>query len=292
MADDLDFAAQPMAMNLARARFTGVRYLIIITLKIKEKLNHENLRRIDFPGGWSIFEIPEGVGERAEALNFKPALAVSTLSYKGRSNNDLSFVRLAEEQFNDAWFEVLLVHSPKRKLDKLERLENFGALIAEKYEYDNENLAFEKLKEYSQTYPLILVTEKSALFERIKNAQEDFVYLTIFERPQENDAHPLNSEQPTAHYNESPTRKTWQEIRRTLETNKRTRTHKTNLQLERNNGKVTLAVTPHPEEKIPVLLRQSYHPNWRHLDAEPLFLASPFFTLVFTDQNFALEFQR
>jgi len=109
------------------------------------------------------------------ALRFKPALVVSSFTVKARRRNEMSFIRLAEEQFADNWFDVLVARSPEAKIDRLAGLHDFGALILDTYEYENEAAAFEVLREYSQSHPLIMLSSEANLCRLIKAARTQFL---------------------------------------------------------------------------------------------------------------------
>ncbi len=109
LADDLDFVQQPLERHIYRARFVGVRYLVIATLWIKNFLIQQDAigPRHDF-GVWSVFELRERPADKLRVLPYKPALVVSHFSLKERRSNEYDYVRWAEEQFNDDWFDVLV----------------------------------------------------------------------------------------------------------------------------------------------------------------------------------------
>ncbi len=102
---------------------------------------------------------------------------------KARRRNEMSFIRLAKEQFADNWFDVLLVRSTELKLDRLTDLEKFGALIIDAYEYADENAAFARLKKFAQDHALICLHSNDALSRRIQNARSEFPLLEIIDRP-------------------------------------------------------------------------------------------------------------
>src|SRR5262249_7564096 len=128
LSDDLDFAAQPIEKHIERAKFLGLRYLVIRTPAMKEKLAKVSgiKQNYDF-AWWSIYhlEINDNANPNAKLLANRPALVVSKFTLKARYRNDLSYVRFVEEQFGDGWFEVLLSRSPELKIDRLQGLETF-----------------------------------------------------------------------------------------------------------------------------------------------------------------------
>ncbi|HEV7798297.1 MAG TPA: hypothetical protein VGO73_09085 [Pyrinomonadaceae bacterium] len=112
LADDLDFVAQPLSKHIERAKLLGVKYVVMRTPTMKEKLAKELLieARHDF-GWWSVYELKDEPPQRARVLPYSPALVVSVLKFKLRRSNEWSFTRLTEEQFADGWFDVLRVFS-------------------------------------------------------------------------------------------------------------------------------------------------------------------------------------
>jgi hypothetical protein len=85
LADDKDFAAQPLSIHIQRARMLGVKYLIIRTPNMKEKLAKENgiANKYDF-GWWTVFELNGDIAPATKILPYEPALVVSSFTLKAR----------------------------------------------------------------------------------------------------------------------------------------------------------------------------------------------------------------
>ena len=183
LIDDTDFARQPVANHLAQARFIGTRYLVTRSPWAKNRLAAEPAikSRIDF-GPWTIHELQGEQFSAVQLLHYKPALVVSKISLKQRRRDQYEFVRFAEEQFADGWFDVLLAHSAEIKIDHLNVPAGFGALIVDTYQYDDENAAFTRLREFAQQRPLILLAGDNPLFRRLQSSIADFPQATIIER--------------------------------------------------------------------------------------------------------------
>lgn len=147
---DLDFVEQPLEQHIARARFLGVKYLVIRTPAMKDRLGKAAgiAARHDL-GWWSVYELRDTPLPFLHALSHKPALVVSTFTVKARRRNEMSFIRLAEEQFADGWFDVVLARSPQVKLDRLANLNDFGALLVDTDE--DETKAFQRLRWFFST---------------------------------------------------------------------------------------------------------------------------------------------
>lgn len=295
LADDLDFVAQPLEQHIARARFLGVKYLIVRTPAMKERLGKATgiAARHDF-GWWSVYELRDNPAPLVATLPFKPALVVSSFTVKARRHNEMSFIRLAEEQFADNWFDVLLVRSPEAKVDRLARLNNFGALILDTYDYDSEPAAFELLREYSQSHPLILLSSDANLCQRIKAARAQFPKLQIIGRSAEELGPVLEAVAPSYHYQAASIRQQWLAMRRILESNKEAINPATGL----INGRVeqdTIAIeygSRSQGQMVPVVVSTTFHPNWHRNDGEVIYASTPFYMLTFVDRSVRLHFER
>ena len=264
---DLDFINQPFSQHIKRLQFMGVRYLIVGTPETKNSLSYEAeiVARHDI-GDWTIFEIrPTATPTRT--LQYRPALVVSDFTVKLRRRNQYDFIRLAEEQFNDAWFDVLLVRSPERKLDFLPQLEQFGALIIDTYDYQDEAKAVAQLKTFAADHTLILLSSDAPLFSRLRS---EIPRAVVIERPHEDQGDWITAVDPSEHYDETSIRNTWEAIRNALD-----------------RGKLAASQQP-----APVLIAHTFHPKWVRSDNQPLYAATPFFTFGFFDQSPNLNFQR
>src|SRR6185437_5625261 len=187
-------------------QFIGVRYLVIGTPETKVALSRESeiVARHDI-GGWTIFEI-RPIAPPTRTLQYRPALVVSDFTVKFRRRNQYDFIRLAEEQFNDAWFDVLLVRSLERRIDLLPQLDKFGALILDTYDYQDEAKALAQLKSFAQNHTLILLSSDAPLFSRIRSEVSRAI---VIERPHEGSGDWITTIEPSEHYDGSSIRKTW-----------------------------------------------------------------------------------
>ena len=270
LLSDRDFIDQPLAQHIKRLQFMGVRYVIAGSPDLKARMNREGdvNARHDI-GDWSIFELSQPVAPFVRTLQYRPAMVVSDFTVKMRRHNQYDFMRLAEEQFNDAWFDVLLVRSQERRIDMLPQLDQFGALILDTYDYQDETKALAQLKQFAQNHPLILLSSDASLFSRIK---AEVPRAVVIERPRENSGDWIDAQEPSEHYNSTSIRATWQAIRSALD-----------------REKVAVASS---EQLPPVLIAQTFHPKWVRSDNQPLYAATPFFTLGFFDQSPSINFQR
>jgi len=73
LADDLDFVAQPLSEQIKRAQFVGVKYLIIRTPAMKERVSKEITSAIRHDiGWWVVFELPGTSVSRIQVLSYRP----------------------------------------------------------------------------------------------------------------------------------------------------------------------------------------------------------------------------
>jgi hypothetical protein len=295
LADDLDFAAQPLFEQIKRAQFLGVKYLFIRTPAMKERVSKEITSAISHDiGWWAVFELPDTRASKIQVLAYRPALVLSSFTLKARRRNQISFIRLAEEQFADNWYDVLLARSPELKLDRLNDLENFGALIIDAYDYADENAAFERLRKFSQNHALICLSSDDALFRRIQSGRSEFPLLEIIDRPSEEIGETIESLKPAYHYNQSSIRQQWQKIHNILDRNKiptnvapaavMGEIRQTNIKLNTRSNQQSGA--------MPVLIANTFHPNWQRTDGRSIYAATPFYMLTFVDQSARIVYGR
>ncbi|HEX8424005.1 MAG TPA: hypothetical protein VF634_11365, partial [Pyrinomonadaceae bacterium] len=285
LADDTDFAAQSLSRHLERARFLGVRYVVINTGWMKNRLSQERATgtRYDI-GDWTVFEMREQPDENVRALDYKPALVVGNLSVKERRRDQYDFVRLAEEQFAAGSFDVLLARSPVSEIDRLEGLEDFGSLILDTYECRDEDAAFARLREFARHEGrLILLSAEAPLFKRLKGSLSEFPRAVVVERQPEISQEVIRALEPEFSYAESSVRREWGEVYAVLDAGK----------VPANAGvvsggadgdalKINLAGQTQTG-RVPVLLKTTFHPNWRRSDSGAVYVTTPFFMLTFVD---------
>jgi hypothetical protein len=270
LLSDRDFIDQPLAQHIKRLEFIGVRYVVAGSTELKAQMGRESevAARYDI-SDWSIFELRQPVAPFVRALAYRPALVVSDFTVKMRRRNQYDFMRLAEEEFNDAWFDVLLVRSPERRIDLLPQLDQFGALILDTYDFQDEHKALDQLQSFAQNHTLILLSSDAPLFSRIKSAVPRAI---VIERPREERGDWIAAQEPSEHYDSSSIRNTWKAIRTVLD-----------------RDKVAVASS---EQPAPLLIAQTFHPKWVRADSQPLYAATPFFTFGFFDKKPEMNFRR
>src|SRR4029077_3543191 len=120
-------------------------------------------------GKWTVFELKQDPTPFGQVLSYRPALVISRFTLKQRRRNEYNFIRFAEEQFYDGWFDVLLAHSPEIRLDRIGPVDDFGAVLVDSYECDDQQRAFERIQDISKRQLVILLSSDAALFKRIES---------------------------------------------------------------------------------------------------------------------------
>jgi hypothetical protein len=294
LADDLDFATQPLAEHIKRAQLLSARYLVIHSPGMKSRLAQESMigNHFDF-GSWSIFELKGAVQPDVHVLSYRPALVVSDFTVKQRRSNELSFIRLVEEQMADGWFDVILARSSESKIDRIRDLDQFGSLILDTYDCADESRAFERLRDFAQRRAIILLSSDAALFQRIKSAIAEFPMAEIIERMPEPPGGWIDSIRPSFHYQESAIRKEWQSIRRALERRKvAISTPMQNLASRIDQNTITITSPASETEPVPVLIPTAYFPSWQRGDGESIYATTPFYMLTFVRESTQIVYGR
>jgi len=323
LTDDLDFAKQSLELHVARVKRYGVRYLVIRSPEVKLRIEREvsDARRYDF-GNWSVYELAGRETPTVRALPYKPALVIGSLNLKQRKRDETGFIRLAEEQLADDWFEVLLVYSNEQKIDLLKSLNQFGALVVEDYMYDDESAAYTLLSHYAAQHLLILLPSKAELFRRIQSNLPSFPNAKIIDfvpdglqvyrgdpsdafhgdtnanntLPSQRESNSMDNllygTEPDLSYKSDPIQKGWKSIRDLLEKNKESVSGAIMAYGNVGHEEIELHVSDTSPAEIPVLIANSFHPNWHRSDGGQIYAATPFHMVTFIRQDAKLVFRR
>lgn len=289
LSSDMDFFNQSPEQHIAQAASFGVRYIVCITPFIKRRFRQEGLT--EYPlGQWSAFELAN-VAPKAEILRFLPALVVSPIDFKLRNSNQYSFSRLAEEQMNSGFAEVQLAWAKAQKIDKLE-LDDFGALVLDTYDYESEEAAYTKLREFANHRRLILLSSNQPLYERLKAHLSELKNVTFIERQKDPKPYWFGATDGWVSLEEQPLRKEWRLIQAALDNSK----IPVNLGLgsvsfEQGDRSFAVSVNQAPA-RLPILVRTTFHPSWERTDGSPMYATTPFFVLTFADRSFDATFHR
>jgi hypothetical protein len=292
LADDIDFFNQPPEQHIARARTLGVHYIACITPSIKRRFRQQP-ELIEHPmNRWSVFELKVRSAPEAEVLSYLPALVVSPLDFKQRQISSYSFTRLAEEQFNSSASDVLLASAETQKIDKLEGLGRFGALVLDTYHADDENMAYEKLRRFAQERSLILLSSTDPLYRRLVEHIAELPHTVIIQRQGGKQTAWFGAASWLSLDGES-LRNEWKLIEEATEKSKvPVDASGITLSSAQAGGDLAVRINGPTSAMLPVLVRTTFHPGWRRSDGLRLYPATPFFMLTFADRSFQAKFKR
>lgn len=296
LANDLDFYNQSLDRHLCRARQVGVRYIACLTPWIKRRFRQQAQLIEHNLGRWSVFEMKAPPAPEVEILRYLPALVVSTLDFKERQSGSYSFVRLSEEQFNSGGSDVLLVQAETNKIDDLSNLDAFGALILERYDYSDENTAFDAVRRFAQHRLLVLMSSGQPLFARLSSHLSELPHAVIVHREAETQSEWLNRSSPWLDLDQSRIRMEWELVERAMENSKISSSSSSSgssqASISLENASFSVRIPDTNGRKVPVLIRTSFHPDWVRPDGERIYPVNPFFMLTFASGPFTAGFCR
>ena len=299
LADDLDFAEQPISQHLKRIQQFGVRYLVVNSGELKERLAKQPEIGPSYKfNDWTIFEFRNEPPPTVQVLQFRPALVKTGFTVKMRRRDEQNFIRLVEEQFSDGWFDVPLAYSSAKYVDEmgdLAELNKFGAVVLDDYTCYDCDLAFRRLRAYAQKRTLIMLMSHHQLFYRIRSSIAEFPGAHIIERNLDDTGEWVqNLYGPTYRYHNSPIRSQWLQIRKILENNKApVEPAKCDFDIQQKS--ITVQVHQDDDQsqsEMPVLVRITSHPNWQREDGAAIYPATPMFMVTFVNGSTRLVYKR
>lgn len=291
LAEDMDFFNQSPEHHIATAGQFGVRYIACVTPSIKRRFRQQHLA--EYPQGrWSVFQVNAPVAPDAEIMEYLPVLVVSPIDFKGRRSDQWSFTRFVEEQLNSGPSKVLLAHAPTQQIDKLE-LEHFSAAIVDRYACDNEAVAYEKLRRFSQDRPLVLLSSQEPLYKHLKERSAELTRAVFVERHGDSESGWFGSTDDWMSLNTTEVRQEWKSIAGLIETSKiPVRSPLKLISVSEGQGNIDIKLEGQPKEKVPVILRTTFHPSWVSYGSDQLYPVTPFYMLTFADRSFEARFRR
>lgn len=275
------------AENLARLRWLGVRYLVARSPDLKAVLQHSSaVERLSPTAEWEAWMVRAPMGPLAAVPKRAPVLTFSAVSVKRRADHALDFMRIGEEAFVAARLDHVFVHAPSELLDTSPEWERFDTALIVDYRYRDLEAAYRVLERYSQAHALLLVESPDPLYKRLAALAPAHPLLRLIarERPASVDetlpALDLMNAQQDADY--EATRKECARIFDALDAVAPPLVdppHVVSAELEHDHATVTLSAAP--SRPVPVWIQQSYFPLWRGERGQPIYLASPAYTLTF-----------
>ena len=284
--------------HLTRLKMLGVKYLIIVSEHSKTLLSGApGIRRVADFGDWSILELSEEP-KVVEIPKWRPDLVFGAVDFKRRYRTEQDFVALAEQQFFTNSLDVILVRAPAGDLESLAadpNLFDFGSLIVMDYRCSECDAAFVILHAFAQKRPLLLLSDGSQLFFRLRSALSDLPQAKIIYRSQRLPREAIGANfGPTESYAHSENRSLWLEIKSILDETKEPLSEPRLAigQEVLNPNLVHFSLVNGRGERIPVLIKQTFNPNWKCEGCTGVYAATAMLTLAFSEKSFNLRYAR
>lgn len=270
---------QPIENHFKRASAMGIKYLFVRTPRQRARmaLDYTHLAsEIKRIGQWSVYQL-QADPQIATTLDRAPIALYTPLKTKGRpaeGGETYDWMRWNEEWLFHARFENRFL-LPHESLDNEEELNQFQIAVIDEYNYKNEDEAYRVLTAFAQRAPLILIESEDPLYARLA---EEKASLNVHIVPRTGD--PRNDTEALLDMLESEV---------SVPAVAATPVASTDIQDEQ----MRVMLTEQPTSTQAVLLKYSYFPWWHEQHNKEIYMTSPAFMLVFTDQqSIDLEFRQ
>jgi len=302
LADNLSYLNQNIENHLQKARFMGIKYLLITSNEMVEALDGvADVKLEKVFGTWKLYHLTNNINY-ATILQYKPNLYIGDATFKRRQLNNPNLTTLQEYLFLRNKSDTIIAHGNDSNLDNysIDKLNYFSTIILDKYSYSNLDNTINKLLEFSRKRWIIFVKDPlDPLQEKILSIDDELAKKNIYFIPNLKDI-PLPSGKITqqdifeffdqvSRYNNL--------ILNFLDQHKiqidNQELKKSSIQLinQDNSRFIKLSLKTDSQENLPILIKYNYFPAWKlqNQNAE-VFLASPTFMLVFAKDNLSLYF--
>lgn len=275
IAENSYFQSQSIEARLLRAEFMGISNFLVHSPKIISELEQNPLVKLEkqFPG-WRLFSFKNQIA-RVSFLDNLPAALLADFDTKIRKANDYSYVKFQEEALYQGQLEIIMAKPKSDKIDDLDNMEKYGALILSDYSYHDLQKAFEQISVYSKRRPVIVIASPDPLFEKLIGLGKPHK-IFAFGRLNENDELGID----------------WQyrEIFQILKKNKiPILSPRPKISYEIKDGEI-IGSFEKMTEQLPILIKSSYFPTWSTANKERPLLAGPNFMMIYADTDFVLKF--
>jgi len=255
----------------SRLRQVGLSHVLTSTQPILDLLrSSQQFSTTDF-GFWKLLTLKNPT-PAVEVLQFKPTLLFSPQTFKRSFDSSYDYIHIQDEILYRADEELIIAQARSPFLDEVSDLDQFSSLIVTEYRYQNQDVAFEKLKDFSRTRPLILISDSDPLFARLEKITEEG-NISIFERL------PYILGSGTAFRHQMA------EIFTILENTKiKTNAHNVSVaDVHLNQNSISFSLQNNPQGIVPVRILMSHFPTWQRADGKPVYIASPTYMVTFAD---------
>lgn len=297
LSDDLGFSEQNLDAHLQRIRYLGGKFIVTNIKDLQLKLDSNSLvKKSADCGHWFIFEILNDSLPTAFSPSYKPALIFTDFTVKRRKDAAGNYIRYAEEQFYSGDFDVNLAHLPGSKPEDfadIPDLDGFGTIILDKYECVDCSKAQQVLKDFSKNNLLILLESDSPLFNSIRQNIGDYPKAVIIARQEKEQGKWINTNDTEikSRFDDNAARGQWSEIRKLLNERK-IAIPKADPEANAEGEKIVINLKNSSGGAAPVIVRNTFHPNWQRTDQKNVYITTPARILIFADVSAELVFRR
>lgn len=238
--------------------------------KNEELLSISKQREPNF-APWYVFEYRKNISN-AYIPEYEPALVFTELKSKERlyqGQESYNWLRIAEEWFLHADFRTILVHPHDIYLDSTNDLNNFKVAIIEEYNYKDIDQAYKNLVDYSCDNKLVLFVPKytqEPLVEMLKNQQNN-PNIKFIQR--------VNDPRIGV-----------KQLLKVLDNfNLKIEHQNTIIQYDKENNNILIQLDDQFSGQNKIYVKNSYFPFWEDTRGGDVYMASPVFQLVVTDND-------
>ena len=287
LANDRTFIRQPTDIQIDRVAFAGYRYLLVRSIWAIDRLSHSDkvILEKDF-GIWKLFRL-KSTDPFATISEPKPIALYANVDFKNRPDT-YDFSRFGEEViYQNLEREISFVHPPTLEDEDLSK---FPIIVMGEYEFNDEKKDLALLDAYSREHQLILIPDKKRkLFNDLSLLNDKDHHITIVSLK---NAYNFSKE----------TRGTIHQVLFLIQDLQKKSLDQVNMATIQNPPMILSSVRSAENIDIlfsatsslplPVLIRQSYFPDWKRKDGAPVYLASPSYSITYATSSFSLSFKK
>jgi hypothetical protein len=203
------------------------------------------------------------------------------VNFKKREINDYDWARFQEELLFQNENTTTFVSPPHQDLDTVLSAPSSSAAVVSNYTYINERTAFKNLVTYSKDHTLILIADWNRLFFDLQQAASSTpqLHISIYDRlyPTILDKNPLRAEMKQIFTKIDKAETPIDEAVPTV------------MRSDGDNH-ISIQLSATTSIPFPVVIKNSYFPDWKRTDGQPVYLTSPGFILTYATSSFDLVF--
>lgn len=275
---DKNFMTKNADILAARARMMGVTYVLVKSNSMKKTLDKSSTftKEKNF-GLWSLYTLKGTQPPMARVLPFEPIALFTPLGNKGKTITDLSYIFLQERLLTNNYLDLTLIRPQSLYVDDVQDLSRFKTIVITDYKYHSREKALDTLVRYVEGGGKLYLTDSSdPLYNDLRhilNGNQAVRYITIRDLSLAGLSMAADA------------------LLKNLNNEKQRIGFRADVSVTQPNPTtINLSFTSQPPAEVPVLVASSYFPTWQQSNHEPLYLATPTFTLVYLKSSSTLTF--